>query len=85
MQLLAGQLNKIQQTQQVADMYTEYTYLTFLNQAGQVLNESEYMELPREDDMNTRSQPGSPPLRRDHQSVLRLSGSNIHSQSKLLR
>lgn len=69
MQLLAGQLNKIQQTQQ----------------AGQVLNESEYLELPREDDKNARSQPGSPPLRRDHQSVLRLSGSNIHSQSRLIR
>jgi len=50
-----------------------------MQQAEQVINTAEETNQP------SSSLPSSPRLNRDHQDVLRMSGSNIHSQSRLIR
>ena len=56
--------------------------IIFFNQAEQVLTN---INPALEEDKLSSSLPSSPRLSRDHQDVLRMSGSNMHSQSKLLR
>ena len=81
MQLLAEKVAKVQQMQQVSAEYLAVRYEegNLNHQAEQVINTAEETNQP------SSSLPSSPRLNRDHQDVLRMSGSNIHSQSRLIR